>query len=154
MGFVGRLAPAYNFQVREKFAFCRGVSQAHGMTKPLALISYEQLLPGSQLVNRLQDLGYRVQTVADAGKLVEQAERAKPLVVIADLASQKQDLCAAIARLKQNTPTKHIPVLAFAPHKNAKLQAAARTAGATLVASDTAILAQFPQLLEQALQVD
>ncbi|MHB8519706.1 MAG: response regulator [Limisphaerales bacterium] len=124
------------------------------MTKPLALISYQHLLPGSQLVNRLQDLGYRVQTVADADKLVEEAEQAKPLVVIADLASQKQDLCAAIGRLKKNAATKHIPVLAFAGQKNAKLQTAARAAGATLVASDTAILAQFPQLLDQVLQVE
>ncbi|MBU6399946.1 MAG: hypothetical protein KGS61_06490 [Verrucomicrobia bacterium] len=124
------------------------------MTKPLALIFYEQLLPGSQLVNRLQDLGYRVLTVTDMAQLIEQAEQAKPLVVITDLASSKQDLCGAIGRLRQNGATRHLPVLAFAPHRNARLQAAARTAGATLVASDTAILAQLPQLLDQVLQLD
>ena len=64
------------------------------MTTPLALVFYEHLLPGSQLVNRLQDLGYRVQTVAEACALVAQAELARPLVVVADLASAKADVCA------------------------------------------------------------
>ncbi len=41
------------------------------MTEPLALVLYERLLPGSQVVNRLQDLRYRVQTVAEARLLVE-----------------------------------------------------------------------------------
>ncbi len=37
------------------------------MTQPLALVFYEKLMPGSQLVNRLQDLNYRVQAVNDSG---------------------------------------------------------------------------------------
>ena len=37
--------------------------------QPLALVLYEKLLPGTQLVNRLQDLNYRVQTVNDAALL-------------------------------------------------------------------------------------
>ncbi len=123
------------------------------MTTPLALVFYEQLLPGSQLVNRLQDLGYRVQTVAEAGALVAQAELARPLVVVADLASAKADVCAVIRQLRQNLATQHLPVLAFTDKKKKKLQWAAREAGATLVAIDDAILAQLPQLLEQVLQV-
>ena len=39
------------------------------MTQPLALVVYEKLLPGTQLVNRLQDLHYRVQAVTDADTL-------------------------------------------------------------------------------------
>jgi PleD family two-component response regulator len=124
------------------------------MTKPLALVLYENLLPGSQLVNRLHDLGYRVLTVADANTLVEQAQQTKPLVVILDLVSRDKDVCAAILALKQTAATAHVPVLAFASRKNAKLQAAAQTAGATLVASDTAILEQLPQMLDQVLMVE
>ena len=48
------------------FAICRPLFQASRMTQPLALVLYEKLLPGSQLVNRLQDLNYRVQAIADA----------------------------------------------------------------------------------------
>ena len=60
------------------------------MTEPLALVLYEKLLPGSQLVNRLHDLRYRVQVIADADTLVECAEQEKPMVVLADLASTRK----------------------------------------------------------------
>lgn len=124
------------------------------MTKPLALVFYENLLPGSQLVNRLHDLGYRVQTTEDAGKIVEEARQSKPIVFVADLASRNTDICAMISKLKENLDTRHIPVLAFTTSKDKKLQAAARAAGTTLIASDAAILAQLPQLLDQVLEVE
>ena len=124
------------------------------MTQPLALVLYEKLLPGSQVVNRLQDLNYRVQTIADAGKLVECAEQAKPMLVLADLESTQNNVCAALARLKQNPATRHLPIIAFSPEGAAELQAAARTVGVTLVVADTAILSHLPQFLDQALQVE
>jgi CheY-like chemotaxis protein len=124
------------------------------MTQPLALVLYEKLLPGSQLVNRLQDLNYRVQTIADASSLVECAEQAKPMLVLADLESTRNNVCAALVRLKQNPATQHLPVIAFSGENTAELQAAARTAGATLIVGEETILNQLPQLLEQALQVE
>jgi CheY-like chemotaxis protein len=124
------------------------------MTQPLALVLYEKLLPGSQLVNRLQDLKYRVQTIADAGRLLECAEQAKPMLVLADLASTRNDVCAALARLKQSSGTKHLPVVAFSDQGAVELQAAAQAAGVTLVVSEAAILSQLPQILDQALQVE
>ena len=66
------------------------------MTTPLALAFYESLLPGSQLVNGLQDLGYRVQTISDVQTLVLLSLQEKPLVVVADLATSSGDVCAAI----------------------------------------------------------
>jgi CheY-like chemotaxis protein len=124
------------------------------MTKPLALVFYENLLPGSQIINRLTDLNYRVLSFHDSYLIEDQAEREKPLVVIADLTSRKTDVCAAIKKLKENPATQNVPVLAFTSQKNVELQTAAREAGATLVASDTVILDQLPQLLEQALHLD
>ena len=44
------------------------------MTKPLAIIHYERLMPDSQLLDRLQDLGYRVQTVAEATLLLDETD--------------------------------------------------------------------------------
>ena len=41
------------------------------MIQPLALVFYERLLPGSQVVNRLQDMRYRVQVVGDPAGLVK-----------------------------------------------------------------------------------
>ena len=83
------------------------------MTQPLALVLYEKLLPGSQIVNRLQDLNYRVQAIAEASRLVECAEQAKPMLVLADLESTRNNVCAVLARLKQNAATRHLPVIAF-----------------------------------------
>ena len=128
--------------------------QAGGMTEPLALVLYEKLLPGSQLVNRLQDMNYRVQAVADADRLVECAAQAKPMLVLADLESARDNVCAALARLRQNAATKHLPVIAFSGESAAELQAAARAAGATLVVTEAAILNHLPQFLDQALQVE
>ena len=124
------------------------------MNEPLALVIYERLLPGSQLLNRLQDLSYRVQVVTNVDSLVECAEQSQPMLVLADLESTRYNVCAAIARLKQNPITQHLPVIAFGGDNSPDLQAAARAAGVALVVGETAILQHLPQLLEQALQVE
>jgi PleD family two-component response regulator len=124
------------------------------MTQPLALVVYEKLLPGSQLVNRLQDLNYRVQALPNAENLVQQAEQAKPMLVLADLESTQNNVCAALARLKQNPATKHLPVIAFSREDAAELQAAAKAADVTLLVAETAVLTHLPQFLDQALQVE
>lgn len=124
------------------------------MTEPLAILLYEELLPGSQLTNRLRDLGYRVQTIADPETLLDQVAQEKPLLAVVDLSSSRTDMCAHIGRLKSDPTTAYLPVLAFSGQKDRKLQEAARAAGANLVASKEGILAQLPMLLEQVLQVD
>src|SRR5258708_514545 len=103
------------------------------MTQPLALVMYEKLLPGSQLLNRLQDAGYRVLTVPGTDALLASAEQEKPMIVLADLAATNAGVVDAISRLRQNAATSHIPVIAFAEEKEEALQTAARNAGATLV---------------------
>ncbi len=124
------------------------------MTQPLALVLYERLLPGSQIVNRLQDLNYRVQTIADPALLVECAEQAKPLLVLADLESTRSNVSEAIGRLKQNLATKHLPVIAFGGENAPGLIEAAQAAGVTLIVGEAAILNHLSQLLEQALQIE
>ncbi|MFO1476788.1 MAG: hypothetical protein U1F98_09065 [Verrucomicrobiota bacterium] len=124
------------------------------MTQPLALVLYEKLLPGTQLVNRLTDLKYRVRALTDAASLPDVARQERPMVVFADLTSTREDICALIGKLKSDTQTSHLPVIAIAPESDLQLQAAARKAGAALVVNDSAILGHLPQLLDQALQVD
>ena len=124
------------------------------MTQPLALVLYEKLLPGSQLVNRLQDLGYRVLTAPDANALPACAEQEKPMVVLTDLASTHADIPEIIGKLRQNAATSHLPVVAFADDKETASQNAARDAGATLVVNDVAILSHLGQILERALHLD
>ena len=124
------------------------------MTQPLALVFYEKLLPGTQLVNRLQDLGYRVSTAHDVEPLMASALNDKPMLVFADLESRRIQVPGAISKLRQNPATSHLPIIAFASEKDAALQAAARDAGATLIVSDSAILTHLQQFLDQALHID
>lgn len=124
------------------------------MTEPLALVLYEKLLPGSQLVNRLQDLRYRVQTVSDTSLLVESCDQAKPMLVLADLRFARQDVCAAIGRLKSNASTQHIPVIAFGAEEQSALQRTALAAGVALIVSESALLNHLSECLDQALSIE
>ena len=123
------------------------------MSEPLALLVYEKLLPGGQLVNQLQDRGYRVQPLTDPAELGA-AARQKPMLVFIDLEPKTEQACTAIRQLKNDPATAHIPVIAIAPHTRDELAEPARAAGAKLVVHDNAILVHLDQFLEQALQLD
>ena len=120
------------------------------MTKPLALVLYERLLPGTQLVNRLQDLGYRISTVSDPTKLPEIAREQMPMVVLVDF-SIKQRLGPEIRRLREHSNTAHIPVIAYCQHPE---KCNALDVGATLVAGDAALVAHLAEFLDHALRLD
>lgn len=124
------------------------------MTKPLALVFYERLLPGSQLVNRLTDIGYRVQGVTDLGTLTATVKKEKPLILLTDLHSAHGSVAQVIAELKGGEDTKHVPILGFTARKEERLHPEAVQAGADLVAFDEAILPQLPQMLEQLLMIE
>lgn len=121
--------------------------------QPLALLVYEAILPGSQLINRLRELGYRILVLPHADTLTESAAQQHPMVILLDLVAEKTDMPERIAELRANPSTAHIPVLAFAPLKHSALQEAARRAGANLVAVSDRILEQLPALLTQVLDV-
>jgi DNA-binding response OmpR family regulator len=121
------------------------------MTKPLALVHYEKLLPGSQLVNRLHDIGYRVETATTPRELPAQARQLKPMLVVVD-ASGGRAICEAVSAIRADSETGHLPILAFAADEPSR--ESARRAGATMVANDAGVLDQLPHLLEQVLQFD
>jgi len=123
------------------------------VTQTLALVYYEKLMPGSQLVNKLQDLNYRVQTVNDPAAFHPRARDERPLLGIVDLAGG-DPACKAIAALKSDAVTSHIPVIAFATEGATLMMDAAQIAGAELVVSETAIANHLPELLNQALQIE
>jgi CheY-like chemotaxis protein len=138
----------------KRFAKPSGGGQAGAVTQPLALVLYERVMPGSQLANRLQDLGYRVQTCSNGAALAESVGADGPMLIVADLQSAREDVCALIGKLKQDAATRHIPVLAFASDEAGALQEAALHAGSTLVVSDAAVMNHLPQLLDQALHIE
>ena len=121
--------------------------------QPLALVFYERLMPGSQLVNRLQDLNYRVLAVNVTERLAATVQRELPLLLFIDLA-MPGDVCGAIAALHSTSATAHIPIVAFAPDNGEQLLAEARSAGAKVAVSDSAISNYLSQIVDQALQVD
>jgi CheY-like chemotaxis protein len=124
------------------------------VTQPLALLLYEKLLPGGQLINRLQDIGYRVQPVPVPADLVGTAEREKPLLAFVDLEPRFEKTCDAIASLRRNPATAHVPVIAFATAQNTDAQELARKRGATVVVPDTVLLQHLSQFMDQALTID
>jgi CheY-like chemotaxis protein len=121
--------------------------------QPLAVVFYERLMPGSQLVNRVQDLGYRVLSLSALERLSATIQRESPLLLFIDLAGDT-DVCAAIAELRSGPATAHLPIIGFAPETAADLLAKARTAGATIAVSETAVLNHLAQFVDQALHVD
>jgi CheY-like chemotaxis protein len=135
------------------FAFFPFSIHLRRMMQPLALVYYEKLMPGSQLVNKLQDLNYRVQTVNDPAAFQSCARAEKPLLALADLACGAA-VCSAIAALKTGDATGHIPVIAFAAEGATQVMEAAQRAGAKLVVSESTIANYLPELLDQALQIE
>jgi CheY-like chemotaxis protein len=123
------------------------------MLQPLAIVFYERLMPGSQLVNRLQDLNYRVLALNNAARLVATVQRESPLLLFVDLATPG-DVCSTIAKLKAAPETSHLPVIGFSPENLPHLLAEAQTAGANVTVSETAVINHLDQLIEQALHLD
>lgn len=124
------------------------------MTKPLALLFYEKLLPGSQLLNRLQDLGYRVHSCHEVNKVLELAKSEKPMLVLLDMLERQGRVPTIIQSLKKAPETSHLPIIAFAGEKEKILHDAARLAGATIVVSETSLLPHLEAFLEQALHIE
>ena len=124
------------------------------MISPLAILFYEDLMPGTQLVNRLQDLKYRVQVVTSAEELQATAASAGPMLIFCDLVSKRANLVEVIKQLRATVGTAHVPIIAFADESEAELPAAAKQAGATLTVTDAALLPHLNQFIEQALQVE
>lgn len=110
-------------------------------------------MPGSQLVNRLQDLNYRVLSLNDATRLMATVQRESPLMLFIDLATPG-DVCGVIATVRSTSATAHLPIIGFAPDNAADLLPAAQAAGANIAVSETAVINHLAQLIEQALRVD
>ncbi len=127
--------------------------KAGTVSKPLALLFYSGLMPGSQLGNLLIDLGYRVQTLTDLTGVTETCQKEKPLLLIAEIVPGGPAL-ASIARLRKDPSTQHIPVLAYSSSQDPALQTQAREAGVTILAGNTAITEHLARLLDQVLHIE
>lgn len=143
-----------SFAAEDSFCICRTRCSNSGVILPLALVYYEDLMPGSQLVNRLQDLRYRVQVAGSVPELLALASGAGPMLVIVDLVSHKADMCGVIRGLRADAATSHLPILGFGDDAEPDRLTAAQSAGATVVVSDSALVAHLQQFIDRALQVE
>lgn len=127
------------------------------MTSPRALLFYESLLLGNQLLNRLHDLGYRATAVSDLNRLAETVTQEKALVLVVELGAMSERVFAVVRALRASPSSAHVPVLAVfkstGKRADRKLTEVAQAAGITLVASNTGFLGQLPNLLEQILDL-
>ncbi|HZI31013.1 MAG TPA: hypothetical protein VFF11_01660, partial [Candidatus Binatia bacterium] len=103
--------------------------------QPLAIVFYERVMPGSQLVNRLQDLKYRILVLNNPALLAATVRRESPLIAFVDLEA-RGDIGDAIQRIKSDDATSHVPIVAFAPDDKAELLNAAQKAGANLIVGE------------------
>jgi CheY-like chemotaxis protein len=124
------------------------------VTKPLAIVFYEKLLPGSRLPFRLADLGWRVSEVKLANQVIPEVRSQMPIVVLMELALRTGDTCPVISEIRRDPVVRHIPVLGYCDPKNTKLCEAALAAGASLVAAEAGLLEQLPHLLNHVLAVE
>lgn len=128
------------------------------MTRPLALVFYENLLTGSQLMNRLNELGYRAAIVHNLATLPAQAVEDRPLAVLMELGAMADRVCAVTRSLRADQTTSHIPVITYLgaldPDLAKRTAENARTAGARVVAMGSNVVSQLDELLEQALRLD
>lgn len=122
--------------------------------EPLALLLYQRLLPGTQLVNHLQDLRYRVQTLGSPAELAESAHNLKPMVLMIDMAAPSPELLIEIRRLREREETRHLPIIGFGVADTEEAKGAALAAGVTLLVSESAILSHLSQCLTKALELD
>lgn len=124
------------------------------VTKPLAVVFYERLLPGSRIANRLADLGWRVSEAKSPADIVPLVRSERPLVVIAEVAQQSQLVCGAVAALKDTPETEHVPVLGYGDPSDSIKSGAALAAGARLMVAEAGVCDQLPQLLDHVLAVE
>jgi len=121
--------------------------------QPLAIVFYERLMPGSQLVNRLQDLNYRVLAVSNPALLAAITKRETPLLLFVDLEAHG-DITGTIEKIRADDATSHLPIIAFAPDHKTEALAAAQKAGANLTVGESALSGHLQTLLDQALHLD
>ena len=122
------------------------------MTQPLALVYFQSPLSGNQLVNRLQDLNYRVQAVGSTAELASQSRTTGVMLVLADVEGTGPELIQTIRTMRENEATCHLPIVAFAGSKT-DLDSA-QQAGSTMAVDTTALLMHLSVVLDQALRVD
>ncbi len=130
------------------------ISNIGTRTKPVVLVVFERLVPGSQLVQRLEKLDFDVKTIRDASEMLAAAKELKPLLLMVDLYSSIVDICSCIRQIKSDPATKHLPIIAFSQDIKPDWEKEAASAGARFVLPGQALLMHLEGIIDQALEIE
>ncbi|HYL80598.1 MAG TPA: response regulator [Candidatus Acidoferrum sp.] len=89
----------------------------------------------TMLQNVLQTQGYRVVAASSGDEGLAQARKHKPDAILLDIEMPGKDGFAVCRALKQDAALRHIPVIILTATQDAKLNAKAFEAGATITAT-------------------
>jgi CheY-like chemotaxis protein len=123
------------------------------VNEPLALLLCERGLIATQLTQRLEALRYRLHVVGKSPEMVAAARSEKAMIILADVEGNPVEVVQALAQLRADAATAHIPVIAFAREMDDQTQADLVARGATMAVNEVAILSHLAQLLDRALEI-
>lgn len=119
---------------------------------PLLVLVSDDLMFPSRVREALKPLGYNLRVAATEAALREAVSgNISPLAVFVNLTARRYDPLEIITSLKESPATRGLPVLAFAGHVEKDKHAAARAAGADMVAANSSVSLHLPILLSRLL---
>ncbi len=120
--------------------------------KTLLLVSDDLMFP-SRVREGVRPLGYTLRVVGTKAAAMEAAGQTEtaPDAILVNLTSRRYDAPHLIRELKAAEATRSIPLLAFAGHVEKDKHAAAREAGADIVAANSSVSLHLAALLARLL---
>ena len=112
----------------------------------LIVVADDDLLFSTRIASAVTRCGHRARVVQTAAAF-QAALREHPAAAILNLAASRLDAVAAIRDAKADPTGRTIPLLGFCGHADAPRQAAARSAGCDLVATNGEVSSNLPRLL-------
>ncbi len=120
--------------------------------KTLLLVSDDLMFP-SRIREGSRPLGYTLKVVGTEAAACAAARRQDPVpaAILVNLTARRYDAPQLIRELKSDGAARNIPLLAFAGHVEKEKHAAARAAGADLVAANSSVSLHLASLLSRLL---
>jgi CheY-like chemotaxis protein len=123
-------------------------------TARLLLVADDLIFP-SRVREGVRPQGFVVQVAATGERALDAARTTPyPVAILVNLTSRRYDALDVISRLKADSQTRTIPLLAFAGHTEIERHQAARRAGADRTAANSSVALHLPQLLQRLLHPD
>lgn len=108
----------------------RMTESAGGAAPPLVLVADDDELTRELVCEVLAGAGYRTVTAADGERVVELAQRHRPVLIVLDLMMPKMDGYTTIVRLRGDAQTAGIPVIILTGQTDPVFGALSRDIGA------------------------